>query len=135
MLPFEQMVNLHRSGDVYVNLSRGEGFDMPALDAKLSGNLMVFVRGGGPADFFGEEDVAVEPTGTVLCNPGYQWERDATYLDYSLNDAIAALRTAYDKVRQGRRCRGRDITPWSAPAVGAKMRACLEEIHGVKDFP
>ena len=135
MLSFERMVGLHRSGDVYVTLSRGEGFDMPALDAKLAGNLMVFVREGGPADFYGEEDVAVEPTGTVLCNPGYQWEADATYLDYSLNDAITAMRTAYEKVRAGKRCRGRDITPWSAPAVGAKMRACLEEIHGVKSFP
>jgi glycosyltransferase involved in cell wall biosynthesis len=135
MLPHDELVRLHRSSDVYVNLSRGEGFDMPALDAKLAGNLMVFVRGGGPADFFGEQDEAVEPTGTVLCNPGYRWEPDATYLDYSMNDAIRALRNAYEKVKAGKRCRGRDLSPWGVEAVGRQMRSFLEELHGVKDFP
>ena len=135
MMTHEKLVELHGFSDVYVNLSRGEGFDMPALDAKLSGNLMVFVRGGGPGDFFGEEDVAVEPTGTVLCNQGYKWDGEATYLDYSMNDAIAALRKAFEKVKAGKRCRGRDLWAWGEVAVGKKMRDCLEELHGHKDFP
>ena len=134
MLPHADLVRMHATGDVYVTLSRGEGFDMPALDAKLAGNLMLFVREGGPADFCGSEDIAIAPNGTVLANPGYRWEPDAVYLDYSVNDAIAGFRKAFERVKAGRRCRGLDITPWRSDKVGERMRSYLEELHGVKDF-
>jgi glycosyltransferase involved in cell wall biosynthesis len=130
----ERLIALHRGGDVYVNLSRGEGFDMPALDAKLAGNLMIFVRGGGPADFFGEHDVAVEPTGEVRAHAWYEWGEGATYLDYKLSDAVTAFRTAFERVKAGKRCRGRDLSAFSSVEVGKRMREYLQEIHGVQEF-
>jgi len=126
----EQMVQLHSMGDCYVTLSRGEGFDMPAFDSKLAGNLMVYTPSGGPQTFCGELDELVPQTGSVDCHPFYEWPDDATYLDYDMDAAVAALRNAAESVRKGDRCRGMDVTPFSALSVGRKMRELLERIAG-----
>jgi glycosyltransferase involved in cell wall biosynthesis len=127
-LTMAQMLQLHRQGDVYVTLSRGEGFDMPAFDAKLSGNLMVFTPSGGPQSFAGKHDVPVNRCGSVPCDPFYGWG-EAEYIDYRLEDAIDALRYAKDRVERGERMRGIDLERhFSAAAVGSLMRRCVEEV-------
>jgi len=126
----EQMVELHRMGSVYVTLSRGEGFDMPAFDSKLSGNLMVYTPSGGPQSFAGELDEVVPQTGSVDCHPFYEWPKDSTYLDYELSDAVDALRAAASTIRSGVRRRGVDLEPFSALSVGRAMRARLELLAG-----
>lgn len=127
MLSASQIVEMHRMGDVYVSMSRGEGVDMPAFDAKLAGNLMVYVP-SGPQDFAGSEDERVQVAGLVPCHPFYNWEDGATYNDYRINDAVAAMKRAYQKVLAGKRCRGVDLTEFSAAAVGAKMRAAIARL-------
>ena len=126
----QQMVELHRMGDCYVTLSRGEGFDMPAFDAKLSGNLMVYTPSGGPQTFAGEFDEKVHQRGAVPCDSFYGWPEDATYLDYNIGEAVSALRLAAETVRDGLRERGMDVEPFSAAAVGAKLKAILEQLAG-----
>jgi len=126
----EQMIELHSMGDCYVTLSRGEGFDMPAFDAKLAGNLMVYTPSGGPQMFCGDWDELVPQTGVVDCHPFYGWPDDSTYLDYDMDDAVLALRRAATSVRRGERCRGMDVTPFSARSVGRKMRGLLEQLAG-----
>ena len=126
----QQMVELHRMGDCYVTLSRGEGFDMPAFDAKLSGNLMVYTPSGGPQMFAGECDERVKQSGTVACDPFYGWPEDATYLDYNLCDAVSALRRAAATVRDGCRVRGMDLGPFAAQHVGERLRSILENLAG-----
>jgi hypothetical protein len=121
------MLELHSIGDIYVSCSRGEGFDMPAFDAKLAGNLLVYTPSGGPPDFAGERDVRVVPSGTVQCHPFYDWG-EARYLDYELDAVRDAMRCAWDTVRQGRACRGMDLEPFSAIEVGRRMRAYVEEL-------
>lgn len=127
-----QMLGLHRQGDVYVTLSRGEGYDMPAFDSKLSGNLMVYTPSGGPEDFARSDDVLVPATGTVPCDPFYRWG-DARYLDYDVVDAAEALQRADDIAQRRDAAAQRHPPPqaWGSAAVGAKMRDALEAIrHG-----
>lgn len=122
----EAIVGLHRFGDVYVTLSRGEGFDMPAFDAKLAGNLMMYTPSGGPQDFAGETDVLVAPSGALSCHPFYQWEPDAMYLDYDLRDVVHAFRTAHGRAIHDRN--NRDLTMFSAERVGQSMLENLNQI-------
>jgi hypothetical protein len=124
----EQMLALHRQSDVYVTLSHGEGFDMPAFDAKLAGNLMVYTPSGGPQDFAGDADERVEPTSSIPCDPFYGWG-DARYLDYDIEAAVAALRAAKHKIEAGERRRGVDLSAFGAAAVGARMRAAVEALR------
>lgn len=91
-LSTEQIVSIHKLCDVYVTLSRGEGFDMPAFDAKLSGNLMMYTPNGGPIDFSSPMDCLVPKSGMIACHPIYRWETDACYLDFEEEEAIAAYR-------------------------------------------
>lgn len=128
----EQMVELHRMGDVYVTLSRGEGFDMPAFDAKLSGNLMVYTPSGGPQAFAGFEDEIVAQTGTVPCHGFYRWPEGSRYLDYDVIDAARAMVYAASKLKglDAVQRRGVDLDVWSAEAVGLQMRGYIEELVG-----
>lgn len=132
----QQMIDLHRVGDVYVSLSRGEGYDMPAFDSKLSGNLLVYTPSGGPQWFAGEHDLMVEQTGTVPCHPWYNWPKDAEYLDYDIYDAAEALQAADDAIQSDGWNADRERRGWpktmldyfSAQATGERMRGYLEEI-------
>jgi glycosyltransferase involved in cell wall biosynthesis len=121
----EQLLEMHRMGDIYLSLSRGEGFDMPAFDAKLSGNLMVYTPSGGPQSFAGDQDVLVEPIGKIDCHPFYRW-KGARYLDYQVDDAAEGMREAVRRVR--RRIRGDvDLRSFSMAAVGQRMRSYIEQ--------
>ncbi|MHC4814337.1 MAG: hypothetical protein ACYTFN_14680, partial [Planctomycetota bacterium] len=113
----------------YLSLSRGEGFDMPAFDAKLSDNLLVFTPSGGPQDFCGEHDQLVQPSGTVPCDPFYNWPAGATYLDYEVTEAADAIQRAMSRVTSGRRRRGMSLERFSAQRVGERMAADLEQLE------
>lgn len=139
-MPLAEIHKIHAWGDVYVSLSRGEGFDLPGLDAKLAGNLLVYTPSGGPQDYATDVDLRVEPTGTVACNAVYGWEPEARYLDYDIDDAVKALRAAAAEVTLSRK---RDEPPlWSGPIestnlvefsaerVGQKIRAALQDVVG-----
>lgn len=134
MLPADRLVALHGHADVYVSLSRGEGFDLPAYDSKLAGNLMVFAPSGGPQDFAEEIDTRVEPTGRIPCHPLYGWGPDATYLDYSVEAATEALRRAAKRALERRGAGAPDLSRFSAHVVGRQMLGYLEEVLGGKAY-
>lgn len=94
----QALLDMHDTSDVYVSLSRGEGFNMPAYDAALSGKLLVYVPSGGVEDFACDKDLRVPVHGSVLADATYGWEPGARYLDYRIEDAVAALRSAREKV-------------------------------------
>lgn len=130
VLPDEAIVNLHRLGDCYVSLSHGEGFDMPAFDAKLSGNLMLYTPSGGPQDFAGDWDVKLaEKAHYVPCNIWYRWGR-SLWLDWDVEQAERGFLIARDRVLEGKRSRGMDVTPFSSEVVGKQMLGYLEELAG-----
>lgn len=129
----DQIRELHRTCSVYISLSSGEGFDMPAFDAKLAGNLLVFTPSGGPQDFADANDEEVPSCGMRPSNPFYRefaWEPDAQYLDFELDAAVAALQAAYSKAKQGF---GTVEVPkylqqFSAENVGKAMLQNLEDL-------
>jgi hypothetical protein len=124
----EQMVKLHGACDVYLSLSRGEGFDMPAFDAKLAGNLLVYTPSGGPQDFASAHDLEVPMEGKRLRHPFYDdWEEDACYGDYHVMDAVKVLREAAKRVNAGGTIHG-PRKYLRAEAVGQTMLSHLEEL-------
>jgi len=131
-----QMLNLHRMGDIYVSLSRGEGFDMPALDAKLSGNLLVYTNSGGTQEFAGPHDFEVSSQGTVPCHPFYGWPEYARYLDYDVDEAAKALREAAEHYTD--RSLPTESRLWDrfgAESVGLRMKAYLRDLIEEGELP
>lgn len=125
----QQMNALHRMGDVYVSLSRGEGFDMPALDAKLSGNALLYTPSGGTQEFADAQDFRVDKTGEVPCDPFYGWAKGARYIDYDIEEAVGSFRAA----AEGRSAVARDVPLriqqcFSVEVVGKTMRRYLSEL-------
>ncbi len=130
ILPTAKLRELHASCDCYVSLSRGEGFDMPARDAKLAGNLLVYTAAGGTEDHAGDQDEMVPTSWAAAeCHEFYGW-RGQRYADYQLDDAARALRRAWEKLRRGIRVRGRTLREQQADAVGIKMRMLVEQLAG-----
>jgi len=126
-LSSEKLLALHEMCDVYVTLSRGEGFDMPAFDAKLSGNRMIYTPSGGPQDFASEDDILVPYTGNVPANPWYQWGPEATWGDFEVRVASEAFARA---ASDGKRVHDRrvDLSRFAAQAVGERMLEGLQEL-------
>jgi hypothetical protein len=130
VLPDDAILNLHRLGDCYVSLSHGEGFDMPAFDAKLSGNMMLYTPSGGPQDFAGEWDVQVTQNADYApCNIWYQWGK-SLWLDHDVEQARRGFLLARERVLEGKRSRGMDPTRFSSEVVGREMLGYLEELAG-----
>jgi glycosyltransferase involved in cell wall biosynthesis len=126
-VPPEQIRLLHSMGDVYLSLSRGEGFDMPAYDAKLAGNMLVYTPSGGPQDYATDSDLVVSPCGDVPCHPFYRWG-DARYLDWDYPAAVAVMQRARVRVLSGR-WRHTPLKPiFSAAGVGHRMRNRIDEV-------
>lgn len=123
-----QLRKFHELGDVYVSLSRGEGFDIPAFEAKLAGNRLVYTPSGGPQDYAASADYLVPATGAVRCHPMYHWEPDAEYIDYRTEDAVTAMRRAAADVRSGARAVTGVPPEFQAEAVGQMMRKNLSEL-------
>ncbi len=88
-----RIIELHFRNNIYVSASHGEGWALPAFEAKLSGNRMVHVPWGGTADFRGSNDVSV-PYQKGPVHPSYGWERDAEWATYNVLDLAACLRFA-----------------------------------------
>lgn len=126
----EEMKLLHQHSDCYVTLARGEGFDMPAFDAKLVGNLMLYTGSGGPQDFAHSEDIRVPTTGLVPAHPFYRWHKDAKYIDYELDAAVEGFKAAAKKIREGVSAKG-DLSSFSAEEVGKRMAGYLRELGDV----
>jgi hypothetical protein len=91
----QEMLELHARGDVYVSGSRGEGLELGAWEAKLSGRRLVVTASGGPEDFLDPEvDIRIPATGLVPADPSYKWGEGATYIDYHLDDLVEAMQVA-----------------------------------------
>lgn len=129
-LSARQMVQLHRGGDVYVTASRGEGFDMPAYDAKLAARRMVYTPSGGPQSFAASADIRIEPTGKVEADPIYGWGPGASYLDYDFDELVAAFRRARDEGPSKAPLSAEQLRSFGADAVGELMKRAVEAVKG-----
>ena len=52
----DQMAQLHKTCDCYINLSHGEAWSIPAFDAMAFGNTPICGKEGGPRQFINEGD-------------------------------------------------------------------------------
>jgi glycosyltransferase involved in cell wall biosynthesis len=130
-----EMLMLHRFGDVYVSLSRGEGFSMPSFDAKLAGNRMLYVPSGGVEDFADYTDFRVPVSGTVPAHPFYGWDPDARYLDFDIAEAVKAFRVAREEIVKVGTTRVHLVPlDFSAEYVGSQMLKNLNELTEGKVF-
>lgn len=85
---------LHYRNNIYVSASHGEAWCLPAFEACLAGNQVVYVPSGGVEDFVGNGHVAVTPHGSVPVPESYHWESDATWMGYSVKELAEALQKA-----------------------------------------
>jgi glycosyltransferase involved in cell wall biosynthesis len=121
-IPEEALLDLHKRNNIYVSAAHGEAFEMSAFAARCAGNRLVYTGWGGPRDFAGHDDVAIEHTmGPV--HPEYNWEPDAKWAVYEEEALIEAMRKAEPPSKR--------IHPpsfnrrFSRHAVGKKMRKLL----------
>ncbi|HYV99706.1 MAG TPA: hypothetical protein VE967_19760 [Gemmatimonadaceae bacterium] len=121
-----ELLALHRDGDVYLSLSHGEGWDMPAFDALLSGNRMIYSESGGPEEFAAEGDIRVKASAMLPCDPVYGWEPDAKWWDFDLDSAAAAMQEAAAHPLPKRE--RRSWAGFTSADVGALMRTLLEDL-------
>jgi glycosyltransferase involved in cell wall biosynthesis len=126
-LPREALVRFLAESDVYVSAGRSEGFDMPALDAKILGLRLVVMGYGGAEDFATCSDVMGK---SPLCSthPGYGW-KGATWSGHTPEDVASALKLAAEMEGDPDRPRvDIDTTQYTEAAVGQKM---LERCLGI----
>lgn len=97
----EQIRGLHGACDVYLSLSHGEGWDMPAFDAKLAGNGLIYTESGGPQDFAAEDDARIPTKGLISCHALYNWAEGSKYIDFDDDEVESAMRAYAEVTRAG----------------------------------
>lgn len=129
-LPDEKILKIHRDNNVYVSCSHGEAWDLPAFDARVAGNRLVYTGWGGAEDYAGSHDekILVALDHLVPVHPGYGWESDALWAPSSVPALCAALRRVEPPER-------RMLPPWlykrfGSPKVGWQMVMSLSSVPG-----
>jgi hypothetical protein len=124
----DRLMELHRWGDVYLSVSKGEGWDMPAFAAVLAGNLLIYTPSGGPQEFACESDLLVRQTGWETVHPFYQkhyfFEKDSQWITYDTEHYVEQLQVSAGNLppKEHRR----DFTQFTAKVVGELMRSYVE---------
>jgi hypothetical protein len=118
----QQITDLHAWGDVYICASHGEGWNMPARDAKLAGNRMVHVASGGSEDFAGLYDLTIPVTRTGPSNiPGASWWCfDYDKVTEQIRQSVYDFRDTH--------IRDVDLTEQRADVVGKQMLSRLRNL-------
>ena len=90
----QEIEKIHASNNIYVSSGLGEAWDIPAFDAKLAGNRLVYVGYGGPAEYADSEDVKVYWENMEEVHSGYLWESNAEWASVSTEALAEALKKA-----------------------------------------
>jgi glycosyltransferase involved in cell wall biosynthesis len=123
-----EIAQLHKENNIYVSPSHGEAWDMPAFDALCAGNSLVHVGYGGSEEY--------APFATEWCkvvrvehrmgpvHSGYNWESDANWAEYDLEDLVHAMRQAEPPRR---RIHPPEFRRFSRLSVGRQMSELIVE--------
>lgn len=124
---------IHKGNNIYVSTSHGEGWDIPAFEAKVSGNRLIHTGFGGSEDYAISEpgrgrfdqdckfQYSMQPV-----HSGYLWESDAKWATPDFYDMVEVMRRV-----QAPRSR---VIPryfnekFSRAAVGQQMRGHIQEL-------
>lgn len=117
------ILKLHLDHNIYVSASHGEAWGLPAFDAKLAGNRLVYVPSGGVEDFAADSDCAVDVRDEPV-HPSYRWEADAQWSGYSVRDLAQAMKST--ALPEGFERPAFFEERFSLAAVGKKMRDLVD---------
>lgn len=118
------LVEIHRRNNIYVSASLGEAWDIPAFEAALAGNALVYSGFGGPEDYAGKDDIPVQ-TEMESVHPAYGWEHDAQWARVSTEALTTALREATPRER---RVMPRQLLQYSHFEIGTKMFGLIKKL-------
>ncbi|HBK91709.1 MAG TPA: hypothetical protein DDZ68_08570 [Parvularcula sp.] len=124
---------LQASADIYLSLHRAEGFGLGVAEFMALGKPVVVTGYSGNMDFTDETTAMIVGYDLVPVKPGdYPHAEGAHWAEPRVDDAVRALKelAASTELRSalGRRAQARVRERLSLDAVGALMRARLEEI-------
>jgi glycosyltransferase involved in cell wall biosynthesis len=87
-LSFDQLQGFYSASDCYVSPYRGEGFNLPVLEAAACGVPVIVTRGGSTDDFFSDL-VGAQVESTTMSLDGI------TYLEPNIDDLIFQIEKIY----------------------------------------
>ena len=105
-IPDEKILGIHRDNNIYVTGSHGEAWDLPAFDARVAGNRLVYTGYGGAEDYASSSDVQIgcdrDPPAMFFepVHAGYGWEPDALWAEAGVEGIRCALRRASPPARR-----------------------------------
>lgn len=127
--PRAAILELHFRNNIYVSSSHGEAWNLPAFEACLAGNQVVYVPSGGVDDFVGNGHVAVMPGGDEPVPSSYGWESDAKWVSFTTWQLAEALQKAHGFASHDLSVtKGIDLRAYSLEAVGRLMRTRVFEV-------
>lgn len=128
--PRPAILKIHYMNNIYVSSSHGEAWCLPAYEAALAGNALVYVPSGGIQDFACASDIQVPmiPDATEPVPVSYGWESDAGWASYS----VAELRYALLHVcpPNDHAYRSNQLQDFTLEAVGKLMRHRILQVAG-----
>lgn len=89
-IPAEDIRRIHKTNNIYISSALGEAWDIPAFDAKLAGNRLVYVGFGGPEDYAEAADLQI-PHGMQPVDSQYDWDPSANWAQVHTPDFVATL--------------------------------------------
>ena len=138
LLTTDEIYRLHRTGDCYVNTSRGEGWCIPAVEAAMMGNPVISIDKTGFADYFSKEEEIFYPCSTSIDKvkevPSIPWYTvKQNWLEISAADLVNQMRSVYNSTDTAKK-RGKKAQKFVAQnfnylAVGNLMSDRLKEIE------
>jgi glycosyltransferase involved in cell wall biosynthesis len=125
MVSREDIIEIHRKNNIYVSAAHAEAWDIPAFEARLAGNRMVYTDWGGPRDYANAKDIPIKwdyaPVDLDYGWHGYMWPT------FQTEDLIAALKLAAPPER---RVFDSQLTYFGQHQVGEVMVRHLSEVLG-----
>jgi glycosyltransferase involved in cell wall biosynthesis len=130
-----ELCALHRRGDCYVSLARGEGWGLGAFDAAAHGNPVVTTGFGGQLDYLGDSPLLVrfelvpvhDPAGFPSYAPDQRWaEPDVDHAATLLREVARDSRRA---ARLARPIAARIHRRYNGSAVAVAFRRAVEQHH------
>ena len=124
---------LHRRGNCYVSLHRGEGWGYPLFEAAGRGTPVVATGFAGPLDYLGDEPSTLVPYQlTPVRQPYVYYHPQMRWADPDVAQAVCRLRWVYEHRDDARavaaRLAARIQTAYSLDAVGTRARDRLLQI-------
>lgn len=132
VFPHHELGSLYRSADCYLSVSRGEGWDMPLMEAMACGLPAIATDWGAHTDFLDAENGyplrvrGLVPAGDARC-PYY---RGFSWADPDPEHLASLLRHVFENrdeaAAKGRRAAAEVASRWTWAHATARMRARLE---------